>query len=83
MDKRRENKGTIGNKGGRKSKAEEQNLIEKLTPLEPKALAALTEAIEEKKDWAIKLYFNYMYGMPNKTITLEGGEKPIQIDFTD
>lgn len=82
MDKRKENGGAREG-AGRKSKAEEQNLIEKLTPLEPKAFDALTEAIEEKKDWAIKLYFNYMYGMPNKTITLEGGEKPIQIDFTD
>lgn len=82
MDKRKENGGAREG-AGRKSKAEEQNLIEKLTPLEPKAFDALTEAIEEKRDWAIKLYFNYMYGMPNKTITLEGGEKPIQIDFTD
>ena len=31
MDKRKNNKGTIGNKGGRPSKAEEQKLIETTT----------------------------------------------------
>ena len=53
---------------GRKSKAEEQSLIEKLTPLEPKAFNALTEALNEKKDWAVKLFFNYMYGMPKQVV---------------
>ena len=33
MDGRINNKGTKGNKGGRPSKAEEQKLIENLTPM--------------------------------------------------
>ena len=41
MDKRKNNKGTKGNKGGRPSKAEEQKLIENLTPMNAKALEAL------------------------------------------
>lgn len=53
---------------GRKSKAEEQGLIEKLTPLEQSAFDALKEAISDKKDWAVKLYFNYMYGMPKQVV---------------
>jgi len=53
---------------GRKSKAEEQSLIEKLTPLEPLAFNALTEALNDKKDWAVKLYFNYMFGMPKQVV---------------
>jgi len=69
MDKRKENKGTIGNAGGRKSKAEEQNLIEKLTPLEPLAFNALTEALNEKKDWAVKLFFQYNFGLPKQVIS--------------
>ena len=61
-----------GNKNaGRKSKAEEQQLIEKLSPLEPKAFAALTTAIEEGKDWAVKLFFNYQYGMPKQMVVQE------------
>jgi hypothetical protein len=80
MDKRKENKGTIGNNGGRKSKAEEQLLIEKLSPLEPLAFSALTIALEEGKDWAVKLFFNYQYGMPKQMIeTKDLSNKTIQI----
>jgi len=68
MDKRKENKGTIGNAGGRKSKAEEQLLVEKLSPLEATAHAKLKESIELGKDWAIKMYFEYMYGKPKQMI---------------
>lgn len=68
MDKRRENKGTIGNNGGRKSKAEEQKLIEKLSPLEPLAFEALTNALNDGKDWAVKLFFQYNFGMPKQMI---------------
>ena len=47
MDKRENNKGTLGNKGGRPSKAEEVQMIERLTPLEPKAFKALEKGAEE------------------------------------
>jgi len=53
---------------GRKSKAEEQSLIEKLTPLEPIAFEALTNALNDGKDWAVKLFFQYNFGMPKQTI---------------
>lgn len=53
---------------GRKSKAEEQSLIEKLTPLEPIAFKALTKALNEGKDWAVKLFFQYNFGMPKQVI---------------
>ena len=61
-------KGGAREGAGRKSKAEEQSLIEKLTPLEPIAFKALTEALNEKKDWAVKLFFQYNFGMPKQTI---------------
>jgi hypothetical protein len=53
---------------GRKPKAEEQQLIEKLSPLEPLAFKALTDALKEGKDWAVKLFFQYNYGMPKQVI---------------
>lgn len=53
---------------GRKSKAEEQSLIEKLTPLEPVAFEALTNALNDGKDWAVKLFFQYNFGMPKQII---------------
>lgn len=68
MDKRKNNAGTIGNKGGRTPKAVEQKLIEKLSPLEPLAFKALTDALKEGKDWAVKLFFQYNFGMPKQIV---------------
>lgn len=53
---------------GRKSKASEQGLIEKLSPLEPIAFKALTNALNAEKDWAVKLFFQYNFGMPKQVI---------------
>lgn len=67
MSDGRKNNG--GNKNaGRKSKAEEQSLIEKLTPLEESAYKALKNALEDEQGWAIKLFFEYLYGKPKQTI---------------
>lgn len=68
MDGRRNNKGTNGNKGGRPSKAEEMKLIEKLSPHEDLAHRKLVEAIELGKDWAVRLFFEYMYGKPKQSV---------------
>ena len=68
MDGRKNNKGTKGNKGGRPPKAEEQALIEKLSPLEPKAFKALDNAIQDEQSWAVKMYFEYMYGKPKEKV---------------
>lgn len=77
MEDKRKNNG--GNKNaGRKSKAEELQLIERLSPLEPTAHAKLKEAVEQGKEWAVKLFFDYMYGKPkqmieNKNINFDAG----------
>lgn len=68
MDGRKNNRGTKGNKGGRPPRAEEQKLIEKLSPLEPKAFKALENAIAEEQSWAVKMYFEYMYGKPKEKV---------------
>lgn len=65
-DKRKHNGGHSN--GGRKSKAEEQSLIEKLTPLEPLAFKALNDALNDGKDWAVKLFFQYNFGMPKQVV---------------
>lgn len=53
---------------GRKPKAEEHKLIEKLTPLESSAYKALKNALKDEQGWAIKLFFEYMYGKPKQVI---------------
>jgi hypothetical protein len=63
---------------GRKSKAEEQNLIEKLSPMEEKALEVFKKALNEEKQWAVKMYFEYMYGKPVETKNIAvKGEQPL------
>lgn len=76
MDNRKNNKGSKGNKGGRPSKAEEQKLIEKLSPIEPEALKQLEKNVKAGEKWAIELFFKYNYGMPKQQtdITTNGND---------
>ena len=53
---------------GRKSKAEEQQLIEKLTPMESNALKKFEANLKAGEKWAIELFFKYMYGLPKQQI---------------
>lgn len=84
MDKRVNNGGR--RKGaGRKSKAEEQKLIERLKPYELTVLKKLYQNIDKGERWAIELYFKYMYGMPKQQtdITTNGESMNIPvINFT-
>ena len=66
MDGRKHNSGSIGNNGGRRPKATEQALAEKLHPLNDKALQALESGLENGQSWAVKLYFEYLYGKPRQ-----------------
>jgi len=47
---------------GRKSKVDEQQLVEKLSPLESSAFKALKKGLDSGQNWAVKLYFEYSYG---------------------
>lgn len=53
---------------GRKPRSDEQKLIEKLSPYEDLAHTKLAEAIKNGKDWAIKLFFEYMYSKPKQSV---------------
>jgi hypothetical protein len=66
----RKNNGGHSTKGfaGRKPKAEEQALIERLSPFEDVAVKKLEMAVRNGENWAIKLYFEYRYGKPRQTI---------------
>ena len=67
---------------GRKSKAEEQSLVEKLSPLSELAFDALKDALINKKDWAVKLTFEYMYGKPKQQIDQNTNITTSDIDWT-
>ena len=76
MDGRRNNGGHSN--GGRKPKAEEVKLIERLTPLEPQAYAALKKGIESGEFKFIQMFDHYYAGTPRETkdITLNT-EQPL------
>jgi hypothetical protein len=52
---------------GRKSKTEEVNLIEKLSPLEDAAYIALKDGVERGDFKFVQLFYNYYAGKPRET----------------
>jgi|TARA_R110001632_G_scaffold3428_5_gene15374 hypothetical protein len=79
MDGRINNKGTKGNKGGRPSKAEEQKLIENLTPMNADALKSLQIGLKNKEQWAVKLFFEYFYGKPQQRVDVTSNSETLNI----
>ncbi len=79
MDGRKNNGGNKN--AGRKSKAEEVKLIERLTPLEPLAFAALEKGIKEKDFKYVQLFYHYYAGKPRETKDITVNEDlPLFID---
>ena len=64
---------------GRKTKADEQKLIEKLTPLNDLALESLKKGLEKKEQWAVKLYFEYFYGRPQQRVDVTSNEETLNM----
>ncbi len=78
MDKRINNGGA--RKGaGRKAKAEEQKLIEHLTPMNGMALESLQKGLERKEQWAVKLFFEYFYGKPQQRVDVTTNDDSINM----
>jgi len=67
---------------GRKPKADEQKLIERLTPLEDKAYKALETALLNDEGWAVKLFMEYRYGKPKQSIQQETTHNFNDFDIT-
>ncbi len=64
---------------GRPPKADEQALIEKLSPLDELAFNALEQNIMKNEGWAIKLFFEYRFGKPKQSIDHTTDGKKINI----
>ena len=83
-----ENKTNYGGKrenAGRKSKAEEVQLIEKLSVLEPLAFMALEKGLENGDFKFTQLFYNYYAGKPRETkdITVTNEQPIFNIDDLD
>ena len=76
MDKRKNNGGHKS--AGRKSKAEEVQMIERLTPLEPKAFKALEKGVDKGDFKYVQMFYHYYAGKPKETkdITISS-EQPL------
>ena len=64
---------------GRKSKSEEQKLIENLTPMNSMALNSLKQGLEKKEQWAVKLFFEYFYGKPQQRVDVTTNDESINM----
>ena len=63
---------------GRKSKAEEIEMIERLSPLEPKAFKALQAGIENGDFKFVQMFYNYYAGKPKETKDISiSSEQPL------
>ena len=78
MDKRTNNGGARTG-AGRKGKAEEQKLIENLTPMNEMALESLKKGLEKKEQWAVKLFFEYFYGRPQQRVDVTSNEESLNM----
>ena len=69
-DKRKNNRGTKGNKGGRPPKADELKFIEKLDNIidSDEAIQKLKEMIKDNNFPALRLYIEYRFGKPKETV---------------
>lgn len=66
---------------GRKSKSDEINLIEKLSPLEDAAFQALKQGVEQGDFKFVQLFYNYYAGKPRETKDINVNEDvPLFID---
>lgn len=77
-DKRKNNGGAREN-SGRKSKAEELGVSEKLRPMEKDFLKALANQIKAENMAALKIYADYFYGKPQEKVDITTDGKAISI----
>lgn len=68
MSDGRKNNGGARPGGGRKPKADEQSLIERLSPMDDLAFEAIMEGVKNKDQAIIKLFMGYRFGQPKQTI---------------
>lgn len=78
MDKRKLNGGARDN-AGRKPKADEIKLIERLTPLADSAFQALATGLKEKNPAYVKMWFEYFYGKPKQQMDITSNGTTIQL----
>lgn len=65
------------NQSGRPKKAEEQALIERLSPMDDIALSALQKGVRAGEFNYIKMFFEYRFGKPSEKMDITTGGNPL------
>jgi allophanate hydrolase subunit 2 len=81
MDKSNRGGARIG--AGRKSKADEASLVDKLSPMDETALNLLKNLLINGDFNALKLFMEYRYGKPKMTIESESNVNITGINLKD
>lgn len=79
-----ENKSLNGHGGkrngaGRKPKADEQELIERLSPLDDAAFDALRQGVEKGEFPFVRMFMEYRYGKPKETVKVNSVNENIEV----
>ena len=78
-DGRKNNRGTIGNKGGRPPKADEEKLIQKLSQLDDAAFKCLEDGIKEGNYQFWNKFMEFRYGKPKERVDVTSNEESLNI----
>lgn len=83
MDGRKNNGAKKGENrgGGRKPKAAEIELIERLSPMDETALRALEMGVKSGEFNFIKLFMEYRFGKPKESMTIDTGDTAIIVKW--
>jgi len=81
MDGRKNNRGHVG-KAGRKPKADEQEIIDRLSPLEDAFIGAMQRGLAQTQGWAVKIFAEYYWGKPKERLEVTSEEGVKNITFT-
>jgi len=67
-----ENRGGARENAGRKRKSDEIALIERLSPMDDKALKLLNDKLDEGDMAALKMFMEYRWSKPKQEVSVDG-----------
>ena len=72
----------VKGKLGRKPKATEQQILDRLSPLEGEFIAAMERGLKKTEGWAVKIFADYYWGKPKERLEVTSEEGIKNITFT-
>ena len=79
IDGRKNNKGTLVNKGGRPPKADEEKLIQRLSALDEDAFKCLENGIKDGNYQFWNKFMEFRYGKPKERVDVTSNSETLNI----